>query len=65
MVLRVSAIERSLLIEAVRLLERAAQGEDVRGEAERFVSGLEIGPAGEIDETGKPVERIFLRQPRR
>ena len=65
MVLRMSAIERSLLVEAVRLLERAARGEDIRAEAERYVAGIEIGPSGETDAAGKPVERIFLNQPRR
>ncbi len=38
MILRMNAIERSLLVAAVRLLERAALGENVRLSAERFIA---------------------------
>jgi hypothetical protein len=61
LVLRVNAIERNLLVEAVRLLERAADGEDVRVAAARFVIALEIKPTDELDPSGKPVERVFLK----
>jgi len=61
MVLRLSEIERGLLVEAVRLLERVAAGEDVRDQAERFVAGLEIRRSGETDPAGRPVERVHLR----
>lgn len=58
-----TAIERSLLLEAVRLLERVAAGEDVRGAAKTFVGGLEIKLTAETDGAGKPVERVFLKPP--
>ncbi len=61
MVLRMNAIERGLLLEAVRLLQRVVAGEDVRASAARFIAGLEIAPTGEVDETGKPIERVFLK----
>ncbi|HVM78680.1 MAG TPA: hypothetical protein VMU06_06650 [Stellaceae bacterium] len=64
MVLRLSDIERGLLVEAVRLLERAAKGEDVREEARRFVAGLEIRSSGETDAGGRPLERVNLKRPR-
>ncbi len=63
MVLRLHEIERGLLVEAVRLLERVALGEDMRAAAERFVSGLEIRRSGESDPSGKPVDRVILRRP--
>jgi len=63
MVLRMSEIERGLLVEAVRLLERVAAGEDMREAAERFVAGLEIRRSGETDPSGCPVERVYLRRP--
>lgn len=61
MVLRMNAIERSLLLEAVRLLQRAAAGQDVRRAAAAFVGGLEIKPTDEVDTAGKPIERVFLK----
>jgi hypothetical protein len=61
LVLRINAIERSLLVEAVRLLQHVARGEDVRALAARFVAALEIKPTDEIDDAGKPVERVLLR----
>jgi hypothetical protein len=61
MVLRVNAIERNLLVEAVRLLRWAADGEDVRAAAARFVAVLEIRPTDELDPSGRPVERVFLK----
>ncbi len=61
MVLTMTAIERSLLVEAVRLLGRAARGEDIRAAAARFVAALEIKPTSETDQAGNPVERVFLR----
>jgi len=63
MVLRMSEIERGLLLEAVRLLERVAAGEDAREAAERFVAGVEIRRTGETDPSGRPVERVYLRPP--
>ncbi|MGO8915896.1 MAG: hypothetical protein ACLQJR_08315 [Stellaceae bacterium] len=63
MILRMNAIERSLLVEAVRLLERAARGENVRLSAERFIAPLEIKPTDELDHAGKPIERVFLKAP--
>jgi hypothetical protein len=56
-------IERGLLVESPRLLQRAAVGEDIRAEAERFVGGLEVRASAETDPAGKPVERAFLKQP--
>lgn len=56
-------IEQGLLVAAVRLLQRAAQGEDIRAEAGRFVDGLEVRASGEKDPRGKPVERVYLKQP--
>ncbi|HKX09138.1 MAG TPA: hypothetical protein VJN67_13145 [Stellaceae bacterium] len=50
-----------MLVEAVRLLERAAKGQDVRAEAARFASALEVRPTGETDLRGKPVERVYLK----
>lgn len=64
MVLRLSDIERALLVEAVRLLQRAAAGEDIRAEARRFVDGLEITPGTDTDTSGRPLERVNLRRPR-
>lgn len=56
-------IERSLLVEAVRLLQKVARGEDVRRAAAAFVGGLEIWRTDEVDSAGKPVERVFLKPP--
>jgi hypothetical protein len=56
-----TAIERSLLVEAVRLLQRVSRGEDVRGAAARFVAALEIRQTSETDQAGNAVERVFLR----
>jgi len=64
MVLRLSDIERGLLVEAVRLLERAAKGEDVREAARKFVEGLEVQPSTETDASGRPLERVNLKRPR-
>ncbi len=58
-----NAIERNLLVEAVRLLQRAAAGENVATPARRFTAALEIRPTGELDQAGKPVERVFLKPP--
>ena len=63
MVLRMSEIERGLLVEAVRLLERVAAGEEASAAAERFVAGVEIRRTGETDPAGRPVERVYLRRP--
>ena len=63
MALWMNAIERSLLVEAVRLLRRVAAGEDMRAAAAKFVGGLEIRSTGEADGAGKPVERVFLKPP--
>lgn len=57
------AIERNLLLDAVRLLQRAARGEDVRQAAAAFVGGLEIRRTDEVDSAGKPIERVFLKPP--
>ena len=51
-----------MLVEAVRLLERAAKGEDIRAQAQRIVSALEVRPSGETDPRGKPVERVYLKR---
>ncbi|HTS90935.1 MAG TPA: hypothetical protein VMG55_02965 [Stellaceae bacterium] len=64
MVLRLSDIERAFLVEAVRLLERVAKGEDVREEARRFVSALEVRASGDTDAIGRPLERVNLKRPR-
>jgi hypothetical protein len=64
-VLRVSEIDRGLLVEAVRLLERAARGESIRDEAERFTAGLEIRLTDETDASGRKVARVYLRRPSR
>jgi len=56
-----TAIERGLLVEAVRLLQRAARGEDVRERAARFVAALEIRPTEELDQAGNKIERVFLK----
>jgi len=64
MVLRLTDIERALLVEAVRLLERAAKGEDVREEARRFVAGLEVRASADTDASGRPLERVNLKRPR-
>lgn len=63
MVLSMNVFERSLLLEAVRLLRRAAAGEDIRATAAAFVGGLEIKPTGEVDAAGKIIERVFLKPP--
>ncbi len=65
MVLRVSEIDRGLLVEAVRLLERAARGESIRAEAERFTAGLEIRLTDETDASGRKVARVYLKRPSR
>ena len=64
MVLRLSDIERALLVEAVRLLERAAKGEDIRDDARRFVAGLEVQSSTETDASGRPMERVTMKRPR-
>jgi hypothetical protein len=61
--LRLSEIERSLLVESLRLLQRAAKGEDIRADAQRFVAGLDISPSGERDPRGNPIDRVFLKRP--
>jgi hypothetical protein len=61
--LHLREIEQGLLVESVRLLQRAAEGEDIRAEAERFVGGLEVRASGENDPRGRPVERVYLRRP--
>jgi hypothetical protein len=61
--LHLREIEQGLLVGAVRLLQRAASGETIRAEAERFVGGVEIRASGETDPTGKPVERVYFTQP--
>ena len=61
--LHLREIEQGMLVEAVRLLERAAKGQDIRAEATRFVSALEVRPTGETDLRGKPVERVYLKRP--
>lgn len=55
-------IEQGMLVEAVRLLERAAKGEDIRAQAQRIVSALEVRPSGETDPRGEPVERVYLKR---
>jgi len=40
--LHLREIEQGLLVGAVRLLQRAALGENIRAEAERFLGGLEV-----------------------
>jgi hypothetical protein len=62
-VILMSHIERSLLLAAVRLLQRVAAGEDVRAAATHFVGGVEIGPSGELDDAGKPIDRVYLKPP--
>ncbi len=61
--LHLREIEQGMLVEAVRLLQRAAKGENVRAEAERFVGGIEVRPSGEIDARGKSIERVYLKRP--
>jgi hypothetical protein len=61
LVLTMTAIERGLLVQAVRLLQRAARGEDVRAAAARFVAALEIRRTEETDQAGNAVERVFLK----
>lgn len=61
--LRLSEIERGLLVEFLRRLQRAARGEDIRADAERFVAGLDISPTGETDFRGNPVDRVYLKRP--
>jgi hypothetical protein len=61
--LHLREIEQGMLVEAVRLLERAAKGQDIRTAAERFVGGIEVRASGEIDSRGKPVERVYLKRP--
>lgn len=61
--LRMREIERGLLVESLRLLQRAARGEDIRIDAQRFVAGLDIGPSGENDPRGNPIERVVLKRP--
>ncbi len=61
--LHLREIEQGMLVEAVRLLQRAAQGQDIRAEAERFVGALEVRPSGATDARGKPVERVYLKPP--
>jgi len=61
--LHLREIERGMLVEAVRLLERAAKGLDIRAEAARFVAPLEVRASGETDALGKPVEWVYLKRP--
>ncbi len=61
--LHLREIEQGMLVEAVRLLQRAAKGENIRAEAERFVGGIEVRPSGETDARGKPIERVYLKRP--
>jgi hypothetical protein len=61
--LHLREIEQGMLVEAVRLLQRAAKGQDIRPEAERFVGALEVRASGEIDPRGRPVERVYLKRP--
>ncbi|HXP74839.1 MAG TPA: hypothetical protein VN823_11890 [Stellaceae bacterium] len=61
--LHMREIEQGLLVGAVRLLQRAARGEDIRAEAERFLGGLEVRASGETDQRGKPVDRVYLTRP--
>jgi hypothetical protein len=60
--LRMSEIERGLLVESLRLLQRAARGEDIRADAQRFVAGLDIGPSGEKDARGNSIARVVLKR---
>jgi|GEM_PF-3183412 hypothetical protein len=60
--LHVREIEQALLVGAVRLLQRAAKGEDIRAEAARFAGGLEVSASGETDPNGKPIERVYLKR---
>jgi hypothetical protein len=60
--LRMSEIERSLLVESLRLLQRAAKGHDIRADAQRFVADLEISPSGEKDSRGNPIERVYFKR---
>ena len=61
--LHLREIEQGMLVEAVRLLQRAAKGQDIRAEAERFVAALEVRPSGDTDARGKPIERVYLKRP--
>ena len=61
--LHLREIEQGLLVGAVRLLQRAALGENIRAEAGRFVGGLEVRASGETAPTGKPVERVCFTRP--
>jgi hypothetical protein len=61
--LHLRKIEQGMLVEAVRLLERAAEGKDIRDEAARFVAPLEVRASTETDALGKPVERVYLKRP--
>jgi hypothetical protein len=61
--LHLREIEQAMLVEAVRLLQRAAEGQDIRAEAARFVRPLEVRPSGGIDFRGRPVERVYLKPP--
>jgi hypothetical protein len=61
--LHLREIEQGMLVEAVRLLQRAAEGQDIRVEAERFVTSLEIRPSHDTDARGRPIERVFLKRP--
>jgi hypothetical protein len=63
--LHLREIEQGMLVEAVRLLQRAAKGQDIRAEAERFVGALEVRASGETDPRGKPIERVYLKRPER
>lgn len=47
--LHLREIEQGLLVGAVRLLQRAAEGQDIRAEAKRFVGGLGVRASGETD----------------
>lgn len=61
--LHLREIEQGMLVEAVRLLQRSAKGEDIRAESARFVGPLEIRASGETDARGKPIERVYLKRP--
>ncbi|HLJ20252.1 MAG TPA: hypothetical protein VKU84_08645 [Stellaceae bacterium] len=61
--LHLREIEQGMLVEAVRLLQRAAKGQDIHVEAERFVGALEVRASGETDPRGRPVERVYLKRP--
>jgi hypothetical protein len=60
--LQLREIERGLLVESLRLLRRAAQGEDIRVDAQRFVAGLDISPSGEKDARGNSIARVVLKR---